>query len=557
MTITHTDISTKEKNMRRILLLIISRIVIITILLGITIFIDVRRELFTLSYLTINYFYFFVAVIYLFSAIYIFLYKFRVNYKRNIVLQITVDILSITSLIFMFGNTQIDYSLFYTLVIIYSAIFTGRKGGMFVASISSIFYGLFLNLEFYNLLPSFSLINYDYKNNFADALTNLIVRITSFYILAFLASFIIEQEKKTASLLQEKESEFNQLDLLFRSIVESVYTGVMTVDLNNIIKTFNNAAEEITGFSRFSIQGRRLDDVFPEFLPFLTEEMINNQINNRSEMIIKGSKNDKINLGLSVSPLKGKYEKRIGNILIFQDISQIKQMEKDLERNRNMALVGEMAAGWAHEVRNPLAAITGSIELLKQGMELEGTNKRLMEIVLRSKDQLENFVRDFLLLARPVPAHRELVDLKVVIEEILENLKINKDWGDKIKIKKYFSSNAAAFANKEPVRHVINNLVLNAIQSMEQGGLLSIETKLIQLDDEKIYSEIKISDTGCGIEEDDLDKIFEPFFTKKEKGTGLGLSIVNHIIEGYNGKIKIDSIVDKGTTCRVWLRVAK
>ena len=557
MTITHTDISTKEKNMRRILLLIISRIVIITILLGITIFIDVRRELFTLSYLTINYFYFFVAVIYLFSAIYIFLYKFRVNYKRNIVLQITVDILSITSLIFMFGNTQIDYSLFYTLVIIYSAIFTGRKGGMIVASIASIFYGLFLNLEFYNLLPSFSLINYDYKNNFADALTNLIVRITSFYILAFLASFIIEQEKKTASLLQEKESEFNQLDLLFRSIVESVYTGVMTVDLNNIIKTFNNAAEEITGFSRFSIQGRRLDDVFPEFLPFLTEEMINNQINNRSEMIIKGSKNDKINLGLSVSPLKGKYEKRIGNILIFQDISQIKQMEKDLERNRNMALVGEMAAGWAHEVRNPLAAITGSIELLKQGMELEGTNKRLMEIVLRSKDQLENFVRDFLLLARPVPAHRELVDLKVVIEEILENLKINKDWGDKIKIKKYFSSNAAAFANKEPVRHVINNLVLNAIQSMEQGGLLSIETKLIQLDDEKIYSEIKISDTGCGIEEDDLDKIFEPFFTKKEKGTGLGLSIVNHIIEGYNGKIKIDSIVDKGTTCRVWLRVAK
>ena len=557
MTITHTNISTKEKNMRRILLLIISRIVIITILLGMTIFIDVRRELFTLSYLTINYFYFFVAVIYLFSAIYIFLYKFRVNYKRNIVLQITVDILSITSLIFMFGNTQIDYSLFYTLVIIYSAIFTGRKGGMFVASISSIFYGLFLNLEFYNLLPSFSLINYDYKNNFADALTNLMVRITSFYVLAFLASFIIEQEKKTASLLQEKESEFNQLDLLFRSIVESVYTGVMTVDLNNIIKTFNNAAEEITGFSRYSIQGRRLDDVFPEFLPFLTEEMISNQINNRSEMTIKGSKNDKINLGLSVSPLKGKYEKRIGNILIFQDISQIKQMEKDLERNRNMALVGEMAAGWAHEVRNPLAAITGSIELLKQGMELEGTNKRLMEIVLRSKDQLENFVRDFLLLARPVPAHRELVDLKVVIEEILENLKINKDWGDKIKIKKYFSSNAAAFANKEPVRHVINNLVLNAIQSMEQGGLLSIETKLIQLDDEKIYSEIKISDTGCGIEEDDLDKIFEPFFTKKEKGTGLGLSIVNHIIEGYNGKIKIDSIVDKGTTCRVWLRVAK
>jgi two-component system sensor histidine kinase PilS (NtrC family) len=379
------------------------------------------------------------------------------------------------------------------------------------------------------------------------------VRITSFYALAFLISFAVEREKKVMSLLKEKESEFNQLDLLFRSIIESVYTGVMTIDSRNIIKTFNHAAEEITGFSRANLQNRGMDDVFPEILPFLAEKTIDEKISNRIETVIKGEKGNKISLGLSVSPLKGKNENQIGKILIFQDITQIKQMEKTIEKSKNMALIGEMAAGLAHEVRNPLAAITGSIELLKQGLELEGTNKRLMEIILRGKDQLEGFIRDFFLLARPVPLLRELVDFNDVVEEVLENINVNKESKDKVKIVKVLSDTAKAFANKEQVRQIINNLVLNAVQSMEEGGVLSIETKQAELDDKKKYAEIKVSDTGCGIKENDLNKIFEPFFTNKEKGIGLGLPIVNHIIDGYNGKIKIESAVDKGTICYVWL----
>ncbi|MCX5848735.1 MAG: ATP-binding protein [Deltaproteobacteria bacterium] len=457
----------------------------------------------------------------------------------------------------MFGNTQIDFSLLYTMIIIYSAIFLGRKGGILVASISSIFYGLLLDLEFYKVMPFFSFINHDYDFNAADFLTNIIVRITSFYVLAFLVSFVVEQEKKAVSLLKEKESEFNQLDMLFRSIVESVYTGVMTVNLQNVIKTFNNAAEEITGFSRSKVEGRKIDDVFPAFLPFINEEMIDKQFENRIEVAINGEKGNKINLGLSVSPLKGRSENQIGNILIFQDLTQITEMEKTLEKSRSMAIIGEMAAGWAHEVRNPLAAITGSIELLKQGLELEGTNKRLMEIVLRSKDQLESFARDFLLLARSVPISRESVDLKEVIEEVLENIKLSQEWKDKIEIEKYLSNNIKAFANKEQVRQIINNLVLNAVQSMEEEGVLSVKTKIIELNDQKKYSEIKVLDTGCGINKDDLSKIFEPFFTKKTKGTGLGLTIVSHIVDGYNGKIKIESTLNQGTICYVWLPLEK
>lgn len=555
MSIAQDDVLLKEKNKRRIFFLIISRIIIITLILGITVYIDIKKQLFAVEDVIVYSFYFITGIIYLFSAIYAFLYKLKLSYRKNVYLQITVDLITVTSLIFMFGNTQIDYSLFYTLIIIYSAVFLGRKGSIFIASISSILYGFILNLEIYNLMPSFPIIKYGQNIYEADALTNLIVRIISFYFLAFLASFIVEQEKKTESLLKEKESEFNQLDLLFRSIVESVYSGVMTVDLNNVIKTFNTAAEEITGFSREKIQGMNVRDVLPEFLPYLKEETFEEQMKTRIEISILGKKKEKINLGLSVSPLKGKLEIQIGNILIFQDITQIKQMEKALEKNRNMALIGEMAAGWAHEVRNPLAAITGSIELLKEGVELHGKNKRLMEIVMRGKDQLENFVRNFLLLARSVPASREMVDVNEIFEETLENMKLSNKWNEKIKIKKEFSKKSAVFGNKEQLRQIINNIILNAIQAMEEGGVLSIETRSVQMGKNKRFMKIKISDTGCGIQEEDLNKIYEPFFTKKEKGTGLGLAIVNNLVEGHNGKIEIQSKEGKGTICRIWFPV--
>jgi two-component system sensor histidine kinase PilS (NtrC family) len=546
---------TKEKNTRRLFVLIISRIVIVTLFLSITIFVDIRKQVFPVSQITINFFYIIAAAIYFFSIIYILLFKFVKDFQRNIYLQITVDVILITFLISLTGNTQIDYSLFYTLVIIYSVIFLGRTGGFIVATASSIFYGLLLDFQFYKLVPFVSSSGHDYNLNFTDVLTNTLVHIVSFYVLAILASFVVEQEKKTRSLLEEKESEFNQLDLLFRSIVESVYTGVMTIDLQNTIKTFNLAAEEITGFTLAKVQDRKIEDVFPEFLPFLIEEKIHEQTQKRLEVIITGKTGSKINLGLSISPLKGRYDNQIGNILIFQDLTNVKQMEENLEKSKNMALIGEMAAGLAHEMRNPLAAITGSIELLEQGLKLDGTDKRLMQIILRGKDQLDNFARDFLLLARPVPVSRELVDLNEIIEEVLEYIRLNKNWTSKIKIVKVFASKAEVFANKEQVRQIINNLVLNAIQSMEEGGVLSIKTKVAIQDDKKEYVEIKVSDTGCGIKENDLKKIFEPFFTNKEKGTGLGLTIVNHIVEGYNGKIKIESNINQGTVCSVWLPV--
>ncbi|MEN6468275.1 MAG: ATP-binding protein, partial [Smithella sp.] len=273
----------------------------------------------------------------------------------------------------------------------------------------------------------------------------------------------------------------------------------------------------------------------------------------RREITITGREGTQVYLGCSISPLKDRRDVQIGHILIFQDLTEIKRMEENLEKSKRLALIGEMAAGLAHEMRNPLASITGSIQLLGQTANMEETDRRLMQIIMRGKDRLDNFVRDFLLLARPVPEVREPVRVDDVAEEVMENLKMSNEWTEGVKIVKTFSGENKAFANKEQIRQIMQNLILNAVQAMEETGNLLLEIKTVNLEDGKDYAAIKVTDDGCGIEEKDLKNVFEPFFTNKEKGTGLGLAIVSRIVDGYGGRLKIESRINLGTTVTVWL----
>ncbi|PKN70643.1 MAG: hypothetical protein CVU54_04600 [Deltaproteobacteria bacterium HGW-Deltaproteobacteria-12] len=547
-----TEGTLEEKNKSRLLLLIIARLIIITLFLGVAIFLDIRKDGFPFTVSTLNFLYFIIAATYFFSIAYILLLKIFKDLTINIYLQLALDVILVTLLVYITGSFRSNYSVLYTLIIIYSVIFLGRYGGLIIASAAGIFYGLLLDFEFYKLIPPISSIEHDPSLTAGDVFTRILVHIVSFYILAFLATFVVEQEKKARYLLQEKESAFKQLDLLFRSIVESVDTGIMTIDLNGRIKTFNRAAEEITGFPLEALENRPIAYYFPNIAAFFTDGIIKKQTQNRMEVIIKNNSGEEIHLGCSISPLKEKQDKQIGSILIFQDLTDIKLMEENLEKSKRLALIGEMAAGLAHEMRNPLASIAGSIELLRQSLKLKNTDERLMQIVLRGKDQLDNFVRDFLLLSRPIPITHEIVDINAIALEVLENIKLSSDWTNKIDVRCSLAGKMTTFANKEQIRQAINNLVLNAIQAMPEGGNLSLSTKSLQHHDKEVV-EIKIKDTGQGIEGKDLTKIFEPFFTNKDKGTGLGLAIVNRIVDGYGGRIEIKSSMNTGTECTVWL----
>ena len=527
---------------KRLLWLMFFRVVIATFLLGIATFILIKVAKPSLQ-TAFSPIYFIIALTYLLSFACFFIPKIIKNIRLNIYIQSLSDLSLITGLIYVTGGIESIYSVFYPLVIIYSALFLAGRGGLIAASVSSIFYGLLLDLEYYGLIQPTSPLGYDYDFDANYVFSRIFIQIISFYSIALLTSFAAKQEKKARDLLVEKESAFDQLDLFHRSIIESVDTGILAVDLNGNIKSFNRGAEKITGFLRFKIIDKKIYDVFP-----LLASMVNKESQWKPESRFEVADSGKI-LGCSVSPLVDSNRKKIGNILIFQDLTVIKEMERQIEKNKQLAFVGEMAASLAHEIRNPLASISGPIQMLSEDLRLDETDRRLMQIILRGKNRLEGFVKDFLLLARPKQSERKDIDVKAIIDDVLESLRFNPEWHEHIEINMDLCDQTGIYGNKAEIRQAIWNLILNAVQAMPEGGILKIETR----NDEKKYLEIRISDNGCGIEEKDQDRVFEPFYTTKENGTGLGMAIVNRIVESHMGKIRIKSKSGKGTDCIVLL----
>ncbi len=532
---------------KRLRWLIFFRVVIATFLLGITTFIRIKETEPSLQ-AALAPVYFIIALIYLFSFACLFIPKIIKNIRLNIYIQSLSDVSLITGLVYVTGGIESIYSVLYPLVIIYSTLFLAGRGGLISASVGGIFYGLLLDLQFYGLIQPVSLLGYDYNYEAGYIFSRIFIHIISFYIIALLTSFAAKQEKMARDLLEEKESAFDQLDLLHKSIIESVDSGILTIDLNGNIKSFNKGAEEITGFLRFEIINKKLDDVFPVLSSMLNKKNQRKQ-GSRFEVTDSGKM-----LGCSVTPLVDSNRKKVGNTLIFQDLTVIKEMERKIERNKRLAFVGVMAAGLAHEIRNPLASISGPIQMLSKDLRLDETDRKLMQIILRGKDRLDGFVKDFLLLARPKPSERRDINVEVIIDDLLESLRFSPEWREDIEVIKNLCNQTSIYGNKAEIRQVIWNMISNAIQAMPEGGKLKIETREV-FNDTKEYLEIRISDNGCGIEEKNQDKVFEPFYTTKKNGTGLGLAIVNRIVETHMGKIRIKSKPGKGTDCIVLLPI--
>ncbi len=547
-----------EKTVLRLRYLMLLRVAFVTFLLGIATFLEIKGED-ILPEISLLFLYLVIITSYILSLFYFFLLNLTKNIKITLYIQALCDVLMITGLVYATGGIISVYAVFYTLVIIYSVLFLERRGGLIIASACSIFYGLLLDLEYYKILtPLYAIVFQDNPFTAGYVFSRIIIYILSFYLIAFLAIFVVEQEKKTRTLLQEKETAFDQLDLLHRSIIESVDTGILTINLRGQIKSFNRAAEEITGYSFAEVEDKNIVDLFPEYGDLLENIHTGGypySQQSRVEMYVESHEKKPLTLGCSVSFLNDGTGKRIGDILVFQDLTAIKKMELILEKNRRLAFIGEMAAGLAHEMRNPLASISGSIQVLHKSLPLNEPDERLMQIILRGKDQLESFMRDFLLLSRPTPGMSEMIKITDIIEDILESIRYLPDWRDDIQVIKSLQDHLPFIrANKTEIRQLIWNVLMNAIQSMPNGGRVTIETEKDTPDiSAGQFLEIKISDNGQGIMENDLGKIFEPFYTTREKGTGLGLAIVNRIVEGHAGKIKVDSKSGEGTTFTIWL----
>ena len=548
------DDGVTESRIRR---LMASRIAIVTFLFILVVLMDIKWSAHA-SDISIPHFYAILLGAYVLTLAHLLFLRIIPSQRLNIYIQTFCDILMITALVYATGGIRSVYTAFYPLVIIYSVLFLGRNGAILCASGCSIAYGLLIDLEYLEIIePMGAGMQEPYGITAGYVFFRILVHIFSFYTIAALASFVVEREKQARALLAEKESAFNRLDSLYRSIVESVDTGILTVDLEGRIKSFNRAAGEITGLSFAQVENKNFHDFFPSWTAAFarpTEVRNGQSLPGRAEVPFIRGGTEKLILGCSASALREAGGKKVGETIIFQDLTQIKQMEGAVDKSRRLAFVGEMAASLAHELRNPLASISGSIQMLKRDLSLRVSDERLMEIIIRGKDQLEGFMKDFLLLARHRQTDYENVDLQEVIDEAVDSLIVSEDWTDSIRIEKSISGPVIVPANKAEIRQVFLNLMLNAAQAMPAGGTLSIEAFAQEEPDGAVI--LKIGDTGIGIDEDAQKRIFEPFYTTKERGTGLGLAIVNRLVEAASGEVTVASRPLEGTTFTVSLPAA-
>ena len=541
-----------ERNTRWI---VFSRLAVVSYFLGVTVFLQFRAVgTLPAEYLWISYS--FISVIYGFS---IFCLVLPVTARRrplNIIGQSVSDVIFVTGIVLLTGGIDSVYSVLYSLVIIYSTLFLGRRGGLSIAALSTVCYvaivhvqpsGIFEFLYDEGIVPGVELTR-------GYILTRVTTHVASFFIMALLTSFVVEQERKTQRLLAEKATAFDRLDLLHRSIIESVDTGILTVNLEGHIRSFNRAAEEISGFTFGEVFDRSVEEIFPGVSDVLSPAGSEERKRQRKrlEILVRKKSGADMVLGISDSPLVEQGVK-IGSILIFQDLTPFKEMEREGEKNKQLAFIGQMAAGLAHELRTPLQSLSGSIQILRRDLRLAPSDERLMQVILRAKDQMEGLVRNFLLMARSNLGRRAETDVGELVKDVIESLAVGSEWNSRVELREDLGQDLWVMGDPAELRQVLWNLMINAIQSMPEGGTLSVTARPDGDNGEARAVRVEIGDTGPGIDPVHIEKIWEPFYTTREKGSGLGLAIVRRIVESHGGAVEVRSEAMRGSRFRVRL----
>jgi two-component system sensor histidine kinase PilS (NtrC family) len=543
------------------------RIIILTLLLTITFLFQISEKKYFFIPLT-NHFYYFISFFYLVTIVYALLLRKVKDLRRFTLIQIIVDHFFITSLIYFTGGRESFFPIAYIFSIIGSSIIFYKRGALFSASLSSFLYGLLLLLQLHQWINPFG------KPSLYDAsqiFYTLILYIAAFYIVAFLSSTISEELKKKKKELIQKQEDYNQLETFNRNIIQSLDSGLLTIDLNGKINFFNRTAEKIFNLNGEGSKDICIYDLFPKINEVINtlpkrkepEALLDYQ---RYETLFPNREGKKVHLGFSISPLTSPEGTLIGHTLIFQDITKFKEMEEQMKRIDKMAAVGVLAAGMAHEIRNPLASLSGSIQMLKSELILDESQQHLMEITLRESERLNALITDFLLFAHPPQTHKMPWEIPKLLAETIDLLIHSPVFHEGIRVlRPQPAEGFKAMIDSDQMKQVFWNLLINAAQAMSNGGEIRIhvEKGTDHLGGQffpwppqgkrREWIKISIADSGQGIPPGDKEKIFEPFFTTKEGGTGLGLSIVHKIIENHNGVIKVESEVGKGSIFTIFL----
>ena len=485
------------------------------------------------------------------TIVYAIIFRLSNNILLQARIQLTVDILLVTWLVWNSNVVQSPYVALYIVIIAISSLFFVARDAVVTSVICAVaFTGCALFLTSFGPPRTLSLVD----GSLQQTIQAVGMFDVSFFVVGLLSARLAERQSRSDVQLLAATQSLASLRALHERIVESIRSGVVTTDLQGRIYTFNQAAVEITGYDEKTVRGKDASIFFGELNDRIAGSLKaigSSEGSPRFETDCLTPEGLRVRLGFSISPLLSEANEATGMVITFQDLTQVRTLEETSRRQDRLAAIGRMAASIAHEIRNPLAAMRGSIQMLRSEMDSDSHQTELMEIILRESDRLNRIITDFLSYARPRSLVQSTVNVGELLHQTFALLRHSPEILGGQAIEEDLPEEAVyADADEGQLRQVFWNLARNALQAMPYGGTLRAE--LEKNSDDRLR--ISFSDTGRGMTPDQVEHLFEPF-SSTTGGTGLGLSIVYQIIRDHGGTINVRSREGQGTTITIELPV--
>jgi two-component system sensor histidine kinase PilS (NtrC family) len=535
---------------RKLLWLTTARAVAVTLLLGSAILVQVNDP----GSSDVDPFFYLIGVTFALTVFYALTLRLAEEHRWLVDVQLVADASIVSAVVLLSGGVASYFSSLYALPIIGAAILQSRRGGLMVGTLSALMYAGLVVAQYTGALsPS----GPDVLPPLRVAVFSVGLNVFGFLSVALLSGYLAEGLRRADARLQRTSTQLADLQAFNEHIIDSLTSGLLTTDQEGRVLTFNRAAEAITGIPAPDAIGHPVSAVLQ--LPAGYEPspgvVLDPPRGRRIEYPYACGDGRRIEIGFSSAPLMTP-SGQAGSLYTFQDVTEIKRLEREMRVQQRLAAVGEMAAGIAHEIRNPLASMSGSIQILRQELPLSVEQAQLMDIVLRESERLNDTIRSFLAYARPQRTSMSRLDLCELLRQAATLLQNSSELAESHEVVLDLPQEAVWYeADESQIRQIVWNLATNGLRAMPDGGRLTLSTRLDGRQRPGAGPRVILSvrDEGVGIPPEEQEQIFQPFRSAFERGTGLGLSIVHRIVSDYGGEIKVTSQPGMGTTVDIRL----